>query len=443
MRPALLVIAKAPVPGRVKTRLMPAVHAGAGGATRRAPRCGTRSPPRWRRRAPGGACSCLDGEPGRLAAARLRGASPQRGDGLAERLAAAFDDVGGPAFLVGMDTPQVTPELLDAGLAAVDGAATPRSAPRSTAATGASACARPTRAVFARRADEQPTAPAPSSAPGSRALGLQPAVLPPLLDVDTFADALRRRRRGAGHPLRAAALGGRWRPPRASARPTLAALGRRALRPAARLPPRSTARRRPAGARARALADGRLEPLPLDRWLAPADAVDAAVLGARGRPVLDLGCGPGRHLAALRAAGKRGLGVDLSPVAVAARPRGAAPPRSPASLFGSVPGPGRWRTVLLLDGNIGIGGAPVAAAAARRASCWRPAARSLVEVDPPGAPTHRARCGSRRRASCPSGSRGRASGATASRRSRADAGLRRARHAVRAAAAGSRALRRP
>ena len=43
----------------------------------------------------------------------------QRGDGLAERLAAAFADVGGPAFLVGMDTPQLTPELLDAGLAAV------------------------------------------------------------------------------------------------------------------------------------------------------------------------------------------------------------------------------------------------------------------------------------------------------------------------------------
>src|SRR5205823_1886069 len=36
----------------------------------------------------------------------------QRGGGLDERLAAAFDDVGGPAFLIGMDTPQVTPELL-------------------------------------------------------------------------------------------------------------------------------------------------------------------------------------------------------------------------------------------------------------------------------------------------------------------------------------------
>ena len=80
--------------------------------------------------------------------------------------------------------------------------------------------------------------------------------------------------------------------------------------------------RRPA-ARLR-LADGRLEPLPLDRWLAPADAVDDAILADVEAPVLDLGCGPGRHLAALRAAGKRGLGVDLSPVAVRlARGRGA------------------------------------------------------------------------------------------------------------------------
>ncbi len=39
----------------------------------------------------------------------------QRGDGLDERLAAAFSDLGGPTLLVGMDTPQVTTaELTDA-----------------------------------------------------------------------------------------------------------------------------------------------------------------------------------------------------------------------------------------------------------------------------------------------------------------------------------------
>ena len=34
---------------------------------------------------------------------------PQRGDGLGERLADAFGQVGRPALLIGMDTPQVTP----------------------------------------------------------------------------------------------------------------------------------------------------------------------------------------------------------------------------------------------------------------------------------------------------------------------------------------------
>jgi SAM-dependent methyltransferase len=102
--------------------------------------------------------------------------------------------------------------------------------------------------------------------------------------------------------------------------------------------------------------------------------------------VLDIGCGPGRHLAALRAAGKRGLGVDLSPVAVRlARDRGA------EAVFGSVwadvPGAGTWRTALLLDGNIGIGGAP-AALLRRTGELLRPDGRVVVEVDPPGARTH-------------------------------------------------------
>jgi len=39
--------------------------------------------------------------------------------GLAERLTQAFDDVGAPTFLVAMDTPQVSPALLSAGLDAL------------------------------------------------------------------------------------------------------------------------------------------------------------------------------------------------------------------------------------------------------------------------------------------------------------------------------------
>jgi SAM-dependent methyltransferase len=100
-----------------------------------------------------------------------------------------------------------------------------------------------------------------------------------------------------------------------------------------------------------------------------------------------MGCGPGRHLAALRAAGKRGLGVDLSPVAVQlARDRGAE--AIAGDVFADVPG--SWRTVLLLDGNIGIGGAP-AALLRRAGELLAPDGAVVVEVDPPGAPTYRTR----------------------------------------------------
>jgi SAM-dependent methyltransferase len=144
----------------------------------------------------------------------------------------------------------------------------------------------------------------------------------------------------------------------------------------------------PARARLRS-ADGTLAPLPLDRWIRPADAADAAVLALAEPAVLDLGCGPGRHLAALRAAGKPALGVDLSPVAVRlARRRGAA--AIPGDVFGLVPWAGHWRTALLLDGNVGIGGAP-AALLRRTCELLAPGGSALVELDPPGAPTLRTR----------------------------------------------------
>jgi SAM-dependent methyltransferase len=139
-------------------------------------------------------------------------------------------------------------------------------------------------------------------------------------------------------------------------------------------------------ARVRA-ADGTCRPLPLARWVAPVDATDEALLAHAEPPVLDVGCGPGRHLAALREADKAALGVDLSPVAVRlARGRGA------AVLLGSVFSaiPGRWRTVLLLDGNVGIGGAPELLL--RRVSeLLVPGGTALVELDPPGSLTYRTR----------------------------------------------------
>ena len=73
--------------------------------------------------------------------------------------------------------------------------------------------------------------------------------------------------------------------------------------------------------------------------------------------MLDIGCGPARHVLALAESGIVSLGIDISlPALAVARQRGA--PVLQRSIFDRVPGHGRWGTALLLDGNIGIGGAP-------------------------------------------------------------------------------------
>ncbi|MER6138469.1 class I SAM-dependent methyltransferase [Streptomyces sparsogenes] len=104
-------------------------------------------------------------------------------------------------------------------------------------------------------------------------------------------------------------------------------------------------------------ADGWLLPLEVERWCAAADTVDLEVLRRCEGPVLDVGCGPGRLVAALAAQRRRVLGIDVSEAAVAQTVRlgGSALCRS---VFDPVPGEGRWGTALLMDGNIGIGGDP-------------------------------------------------------------------------------------
>ncbi|WP_406213938.1 class I SAM-dependent methyltransferase [Streptomyces canus] len=106
-------------------------------------------------------------------------------------------------------------------------------------------------------------------------------------------------------------------------------------------------------------ADGWLLPLEVERWCARADAVDMDVLEHCEGAVLDVGCGPGRLVAELAARGRRVLGVDVSEAAVARTVRlgGQALQRS---VFEPLPAEGRWDTVLLIDGNIGIGGDPTA-----------------------------------------------------------------------------------
>lgn len=132
---------------------------------------------------------------------------------------------------------------------------------------------------------------------------------------------------------------------------------------------------------------GPCRPLPLARWMGPVTAADESVLRRAQGPVLDVGCGPGRHVAALTARGITAMGLDTSPAAVAtARDRGADVQQG--CVFGAVPGAGSWRCVLLLDGNIGIGGRPLELLR-RSATLGRPDVRVLVELDPPGARTER------------------------------------------------------
>ncbi len=106
---------------------------------------------------------------------------------------------------------------------------------------------------------------------------------------------------------------------------------------------------------------GRREPLraDLERWCGEADAVDLALLARAEGPVIDVGCGPGRLVVELARQGRSALGVDVSSAAVrlTTAAGGAAVRRS---VFDPVPGEGRWGAALLADGNVGIGGDPVA-----------------------------------------------------------------------------------
>jgi len=178
----LLVIAKEPAPGRVKTRLVPPCTPGQAAALAEAALADTlhavlAAPARRR-------VLVLDGAPGPWLPPGFE-VIPQCGGGLDERLAAAFAAVPGPALLVGMDTPQLTPGLLTVDWEGIDAwfgtaadggfwglglrvpdAALVRGVPMSTADTGAVQRAR------------------------LQAAGLRVAELPRLRDVDTAADAV-------------------------------------------------------------------------------------------------------------------------------------------------------------------------------------------------------------------------------------------------------------
>jgi rSAM/selenodomain-associated transferase 1 len=186
----LVVIAKAPVAGRVKTRLCPpytlaeaAILAEAALADTLAAVAATPAAART---------VVLDGAIGHWLPAGFS-VIPQRGNGLDERLAAGLDDAqrghDAPLLLIGMDTPQLTPALLEASCDAL-------------VAAGTDAVLGPATdggwwALGLRRADSSLLVGVPMSTPQTydaqlarlHAAGLNVSVLPELVDVDDALSA--------------------------------------------------------------------------------------------------------------------------------------------------------------------------------------------------------------------------------------------------------------
>ena len=134
--------------------------------------------------------------------------------------------------------------------------------------------------------------------------------------------------------------------------------------------------------------DGDAIPLAAQRWLHAAPG-DDSLLGRCGEPTLDVGAGPGRLTVALAERGVPALAIDVTPYAVSlARSCGALALQR--DVFGYLPGTGRWATVLLADGNIGIGGDP-AVLLRRSRSLLKPGGTVVAEIEPPGAQLRRER----------------------------------------------------
>ena len=354
---AVIVLAKVPRPGRVKTRLQPAFTpdeaADLAGCALRDTLAAVAAARTDRRVL---ALDRLSADLARRSASVGFRVIQQRPGGLGDRLAGAFADVGAPALLIGMDTPQVTPGLLDVdfgdtdallgladdggfwaiGLRGADPYAVFAGVPMSTPRTGAAQLARLV------------------------GLGLSVRLLPPLRDVDEPADA--------EHV--------------AAAYPWLEFSRRHRQLLAAR--PEQTADRlfdvaySGGPVRVRGSASGLA--LDIDRWSAPADAADRMVVARCEPPVLDVGCGPGRMVQALAESGQSALGIDISATAVqASRRRGGMALRT--GVEDPLPAEGRWGTVLLLDGNVGIGG-DVPALLRRCRELVTPGGLVICEADP-------------------------------------------------------------
>jgi glycosyltransferase A (GT-A) superfamily protein (DUF2064 family) len=312
-------MAKSPQPGRVKTRLCPPCTPEEAAAVATAALADTLDSV-----AASGAdrkVVALDGAPGPWLPPGFE-VVPQRGGDFNARLANAWTDAGGAGIQIGMDTPQVTAAELDGLLGGID------EGPSRRAVLG-HALDGGWWAIGWRRADPGPVfagVPMSTSDTGRAqeerllAMGFDVVRAQTKRDIDTIDD------------LAAVATGFPWL---------------RTATVAAGLTDRPVLR----------ADDGTALPLDPLRWHADPSPHEETLLAAMAPPVLDVGCGPGRIVLGIARRGKVALGVDPAPAAVAlARDRGA--PVLQRSVFDPLPGAGRWRTIVLADGNIGIGGDP-------------------------------------------------------------------------------------
>ncbi|MBB5873020.1 glycosyltransferase A (GT-A) superfamily protein (DUF2064 family) [Allocatelliglobosispora scoriae] len=186
MSARILVLAKEPVPGRVKTRLCPPWTPEQAATLAAAALADT--------------IEAVDATPAADRVLVIDGdwpvpdgwlTVPQCAGGLDERIAAAFADTrepGTPTLLIGMDTPQVTPELLTAAVAGLDGS----DAMLGPAADGGWWALALREPGDARLLVGVPTSVSETGELTLRALragGLSVGLLPELLDVDTAEDA--------------------------------------------------------------------------------------------------------------------------------------------------------------------------------------------------------------------------------------------------------------
>ena len=118
----------------------------------------------------------------------------------------------------------------------------------------------------------------------------------------------------------------------------------------------ATGRRAPVWLR---VASGRRLTHNLAAYFAPVTAQEQALLHLVEGPVLDVGCGPARHARLLQARGLTAIGLDRSLLALdLARSLGLRHWMHADVRSGRLP---PARTVLLLDGNLGLAGTPAGA----------------------------------------------------------------------------------